>query len=165
MIYYLYDTVYTIVCIVYIACAICIRHIWYNKLSIMQESRILLRIQKAIAIEHIYVLFDFYNWTEFLSKYFKPIPNLLKYHHFILHKDNIGKVEVKTAINKEKQTINIIKSNNTKIAGFPQEVFSSGLSAERQWYLYEQVYQHIKDPQKQNEYYLLPTIPKPKKSN
>ena len=107
----------------------------------------------------------FYNWTEFLSKYFKPIPNLLKYHHFILHKDNIGKVEVKTAINEEKQTINIIKSNNTKIAGFPQEIFPSGLSAKRQWYLYEQVRQHIKDPQKQNEYCPLPTIPKPKKSN
>ena len=106
---------------------------------------------------------NFYNWKEFLLKYFKPIPNILKYHHFILHKNNIGKVEVKTAIDKEKQTINIMKSNNIEIEKFPQPIFSSGLSAERQWYLYEQVRQHIKDPQKQNEYCSLSNIPKPKK--
>ncbi|RGB34582.1 hypothetical protein C1646_760374 [Rhizophagus diaphanus] len=79
----------------------------------------------------------FYNWTEFLSKYFKSIPNILQYHHFILHKDNIGKVEVKKKIDENTQTINIMKSN--KIIGFPQEIFPKGLSNERKWYLYEQI--------------------------
>ncbi|RGB22609.1 hypothetical protein C1646_775819, partial [Rhizophagus diaphanus] len=71
----------------------------------------------------------FYNWTEFLSKYFKSIPNILQYHHFILHKDNIGKVEVKKKIDENTQTINIMKSN--KIIGFLQEIFPKGLSNER----------------------------------
>src|SRR5256885_9169956 len=54
----------------------------------------------------------FYNWTEYLSKYFKPIPNILKYHHFIFHKDSIGKVEIKTKVNEDKQIIKIMKTND-----------------------------------------------------
>ncbi|CAG8674597.1 11474_t:CDS:1, partial [Dentiscutata heterogama] len=46
---------------------------------------------------------------------------------------------------------------------FPQEIFPKELLAEIQWYLYEQICQYIKDPQKQDEYCLLPKIPKPKK--
>lgn len=33
---------------------------------------------------------SFYAWTEFLTKYFKPVPQILKQHHFLFHKDNIG---------------------------------------------------------------------------
>ena len=102
----------------------------------------------------------FYNWTEFLSKYFKSIPNILQYHHFILHKDNIGKVEVKKKIDENTQTINIMKSKNINITGFPQEIFPKGLSNERKWYLYEQVRQHIGNPNKRDEYCPMPDIPK-----
>src|SRR5207248_4356402 len=83
----------------------------------------------------------FYNWTEFLSRYFKTIPNILKYHHFILNKDNIGKVEVKEKIDGNKQIVDIMKSRNVNITGFPQKIFPKGLSDERQWYLYEQIRQ------------------------
>src|ERR1044071_7685382 len=59
----------------------------------------------------------FYNWTEFLSKYFKTIPNILKYHHFIFHKNNIGKVKVKKTIDGDEQIVNIIKKKD--ILEFP----------------------------------------------
>ena len=104
----------------------------------------------------------FYNWTKFLSKYFKPIPNILKYHHFILHKNSIGKVEIKKSIDEDKEIVDIIKSKNVSITGFPQEIFSAELSDERKWYLYEQVRQHIGDPQKRDEYCPMPDVPKPK---
>ena len=104
----------------------------------------------------------FYDWTKFLLKFFKQISNILKYYHFILHKDNIDNVEIKETVDGNKQTIDIRKSKNINIIGFSQEIHSTGLSAERQWYLYEQVCQHIQDPQKQNEYCPLPSIPKPK---
>jgi len=92
----------------------------------------------------------------------KPIPNILKYHHFILHKDNIGNVEIKETVDGNKQTIDIRKSKNINIIRFPQEIHPTGLSAERQWYLHEQVRQHIQDPQKRDEYCPLPSILKPK---
>ena len=44
----------------------------------------------------------FYNWVEFLSKHFKTIPNILKYHHFTLHKNSIEKVEVQKTIDGDK---------------------------------------------------------------
>ncbi|CAB4391510.1 unnamed protein product [Rhizophagus irregularis] len=89
----------------------------------------------------------FYNWTEFLLKFFKPIPNILKYHHFILSKNNIGKVDIKEAIDSDSQIINIMKKD-VKIEGFPWKIVSTGLSPERKWYLYEQVRQNIGNPQK-----------------
>jgi hypothetical protein len=104
----------------------------------------------------------FYNWTEYLSRHFKPIPNILKYHHFIFHKDNVGKVEIKKTVDGDKQIVNIMKSQNNGITGFPQEIFPAKLSAERQWYLYEQVRQHVGDPKKKDEYCALPNIPKPR---
>ena len=107
----------------------------------------------------------FYNWVEFLSKHFKTIPNILKYHHFTLHKNSIGKVEVQKTIDGDKQIINIMKSKDIiNITGFPQEIFPAELSAERKWYLYEQVRPHIGDPQKRDEYCSLPNVPKPKYS-
>jgi len=90
----------------------------------------------------------FYNWTEYLSRYFKPIPHILKYHHFIFHKNHIGKVEVKKAIDENTQIVDITKSKDIKITGFSQEIFPAKLPAERQWYLYEQVRQHVGDPKK-----------------
>ena len=101
----------------------------------------------------------FYNWTEFLSTYFKTIPDILKYHHFIFDRNNVGKVKVKKTIDENEQIVDIMKKES--IIGFPQEIFPAGLSAERQWYLYEQVRQHIGDPQKQDDYCLLPTVQKP----
>jgi hypothetical protein len=108
---------------------------------------------------------NFYNWSEFLLKFFKPIPNILKYHHFVLSKNSIGKVKIKKAIDdNESQIINIMKKD-VNISGFPQEIFPSGLSPERKWYLYEQVRQHIGNPQKRDEYCPLPDVPKPKIKN
>lgn len=102
----------------------------------------------------------FYNWTEYLSDFFKTTPNILKYHHFIFHADNVGKVMVKEKIDGDTQIIDIKK--NVDITRFPREIFPEKLSAKRQWYLYEQVRQHIGDPEKQDEYCPLPKVVKPK---
>ncbi|GES92034.1 hypothetical protein GLOIN_2v1777628 [Rhizophagus clarus] len=102
----------------------------------------------------------FYNWIEYLLKFFKTIPNILKYHHFTFHMNNVGKVEIKEKVDGNTQIINIKKNND--IIGFSREIFPEKLSAKRQWYLYEQVLQHIGDPQKQDEYCSLPNVEKPK---
>ncbi|GES84677.1 hypothetical protein GLOIN_2v1777628 [Rhizophagus clarus] len=102
----------------------------------------------------------FYNWTEYLLKFFKTIPNILKYHYFTFHMNNIGKVEIKEKVDGNTQIIDIKKDN--EIMGFSREIFPEKLSAKRQWYLYEQIRQHIGDPQKQDEYCPLPNIEKPK---
>ncbi|GBB85309.1 hypothetical protein RclHR1_11880002 [Rhizophagus clarus] len=74
--------------------------------------------------------------------------------------NNVGKVEIKEKVDGNTQIIDIKKDND--IMGFPREIFPEKLSAKRQWYLYEQVRQHIRDSQKQDEYCPLPNIEKPK---
>ncbi|CAG8625110.1 13902_t:CDS:1, partial [Dentiscutata heterogama] len=48
---------------------------------------------------------------------------------------------------------------------FPDEIISSGLSLERQWYLYEEVRQHIQNQSKCDAYCPKPQQPKPKKQH
>ncbi len=86
----------------------------------------------------------FYAWTEFLTNYFKPIPSILKQHHFIFSKDNIGFVEIKEIVDGKRQIIDIRKTKLLPIkTGFSHEILSNGLNIERQWYLYEQIRGHI----------------------
>ena len=52
-----------------------------------------------------------YNWSEFLSNYFKAIPNITKYHHFRVKKANPGKVYVREYANSAKEEVNTYKKN------------------------------------------------------
>ncbi|PKY53653.1 hypothetical protein RhiirA4_547753 [Rhizophagus irregularis] len=123
-------------------------HSWftYNEVDNLDDLIKVVETSTTGGFNKVQTIFDknknkvvhFYNWTEFLLKFFKPIPNILKYHHFILSKNNIGQVDIKEAIDR--------------------------LLPERKWYLYEQVRQYIGNPQKQDEYCLMPDIPKPKQS-
>ena len=66
-------------------------------------------------------IIHFYNWTEFLSNYFKTIPNILKYHHFIFYSNNVGKVKVKKTIDRDEQIVDIIKKK--KLEDFHKKFF------------------------------------------
>jgi hypothetical protein len=105
----------------------------------------------------------FYGWTEFLINYFNTVPQIKKQHHFILSRDNIGYVEVKTAVNEGTQLINLTKKGHgISYLTFPKEIIPKGITPERQWYLYEEVRQHVQDPSKYNSYCPLPSVAKPK---
>ena len=96
----------------------------------------------------------------FTSDYFKTIPNILRQHHFIFSKDQIGKVEIKV-VDGERCSIDIRKTD-TMPTGFPEEILPKGLSIERQWYLYEQVRNHIQNPDKRDDLCPKPMLPKSK---
>ncbi len=75
----------------------------------------------------------FYAWTEFLTNYFKPVPSILKQHHFIFSKDNIGFVEIKEIVDGKRQIIDIRKTKTLPIkTEFPCEILLNGLNIERQ---------------------------------
>jgi hypothetical protein len=100
------------------------------------------------------------NWSDWLSKYFKVIPNITSYHHFRMNSIDNGYVYLKKDIDTQEEKINIIKVShdfNTR-REYPSDVLRpSGLTAERQWYLYEQIRQHIPNEVDKND-----TAPKPK---
>ena len=108
----------------------------------------------------------FYKWTEFLNQFYNNIKDISKQHHFSLSADNIGVIELKHEINGDMTTINIMKKDKPSvISSFPKEIVAKGLSAERQWYLYEQIREHVHDPSKKDEFCYKPQVPKPKKNH
>src|SRR4051812_8043370 len=105
----------------------------------------------------------FFKWSDFLKNYFNQIPGLLQYHHFIFEKENPGIIKVKKTIDGEIKLINILKNNIINNNIILEKKYPKGLTPERQWYLYEEVREHIQDPEKRDIYCSLPNVPKPKK--
>ncbi|XP_052237218.1 uncharacterized protein LOC127848671 [Dreissena polymorpha] len=80
---------------------------------------------------------QFYNWTEFLKPVFKPIPNLLSYHHFRMTSDKPGIVYVRRYASDAEEAVKILKKDSFVLNGMPPQLEPLGLSAERQWYLHD----------------------------
>ena len=104
----------------------------------------------------------FYKWTEFLNETFTKIPQILQQHHFDISNKN-GIVNIQTKIDGEKIEVSILKKNTSSSIEFPSLLLAKKLSAERQWYLYEQIREHVTDPNKKDKYCPKPLIPKPSK--
>ncbi|RGB24601.1 hypothetical protein C1646_772843 [Rhizophagus diaphanus] len=74
-----------------------------------------------------------------------------------------GYVEIKTAVNEGTQLINLTKKGHgMSYPSFPKEIIPKRITPERQWYLYEEVRQHIQNPSKWDSYCPLPSVVKPK---
>ncbi|KAH3808051.1 hypothetical protein DPMN_136399 [Dreissena polymorpha] len=83
---------------------------------------------------------QFYNWTEFLKPVFKPIPNLLSYHHLRMTSDKPGIVYVRRYASDAEEAVKILKKDSFVLNGMPPpQLEPLGLSAERQWYLHDEI--------------------------
>ena len=84
---------------------------------------------------------QFYQWTAYLQQFFKPIPNILKYHCFRVDVTKPGVVMVKEYSDSDELSINILKVDPEVVSatGMPQLTQIKGLDPQRQWYLYEQI--------------------------
>ena len=82
-----------------------------------------------------------YQWTSFLSQFFKTIPSITSYHVFRVSADKPGIVFVKEYSDSAEVSINCLKSPNTSIDSslLPEVIAPKDLDAKRQWYLYEQI--------------------------
>ena len=102
------------------------------------------------------------NWTSWLSQYFSTVPKITSYHHFRIDQKKPGIVTVKEKNNSKEIEISILKTkfpfdrNNLPIK-LPEKLTPQKLSAERQWYLYNQIRMHIPDENDKDS-----TCPKPK---
>ena len=110
--------------------------------------------------------FEYRNWSKWLSKYFKNLPNITKYHHFYIDKNMPGVVITKETIDGPEERHVLLKSKfpfgNQKCTHLPEKLVPSGLSAERSWYLYEKIREHIPSLKEKDETCPLPYVAKPK---
>lgn len=94
----------------------------------------------------------FYNWTEYLKNFFKPLPNILKYHHFIFNQEQPGIVYVKKSIDGKLIDRDITKNLDDIEQVFLERKNPVGLSADRKKYLSEEVSKYVQNPVKKSFY-------------
>jgi len=102
------------------------------------------------------------DWTSWLSKYFKVIPKITNYHHFKMNVQEKDSLILKERIDSEESIVALLKkefdiNEEGLFIGQPERLMPLGLSAERQWYLYDQIRMHIPDEVDKDM-----TCPKPK---
>lgn len=68
----------------------------------------------------------FYDWKTYLQKFFKPLKNLTRYHHFQFHADNPGRIEVKERNSGNPVFVNVLKGNVQPTAGQLPNVITEG---------------------------------------
>ncbi len=105
-----------------------------------------------------------YQWSSFLSQFFKPIPAITSYHVFRVSADKPGHVIVKKYSDSSETSINCLKNPNDKSIDsslFPEVLEPKGLDAKRQWYLYEQIRQFCPSNLQADFTCPKPEVPKP----
>lgn len=107
------------------------------------------------------------DWSSWLARYFKSVPKITSYHHFKMDSKEKGKLIIKEKADSEEVNIELLKkefSCNTQKAfeGIPERLIPPGLSAERQWYLYDQIRMHIPGENDKNKTCPKPEIDKPR---
>lgn len=111
------------------------------------------------------------NWTDWLAQYFKSVPNITSYHHFQISDVNQGIIKLKEDIDSKETEINLMKncelhySKQIDRTQLPAKLVPEGMSAKRQWYLYDQIRMHIPNELDKNLTCPKPIIGKPSKGD
>lgn len=92
------------------------------------------------------VIVPVYNWTSFLSEFFKELPNIKKYHHFHFSKKNPGMIYFKEFVSSPEQSFQLLKNNVIlpPASTLPREIKPNGLTEECKNYLYREIRQFCK---------------------
>ena len=85
-----------------------------------------------------------YNWSAYLTQFFKRIPHIRLYHHFKMHSGQPGILSVKKSAKGEAISIDL-RVNETAIdpSILPPAVRPKGLSHDRKSYLYKEIREFV----------------------
>ena len=102
-----------------------------------------------------------FDWTSYFAMHFRRITGIKSYHHFHFDSSCPGTVIVQERCDLVEIRILLLKDSWVPAKfTLPQQIFPKGLSAEREWYLYEQIRRFCPDPDKEKSC-PLPAVPKP----
>ena len=105
-----------------------------------------------------------YDWTNFFAPHLKKLIGIKKYHHFRFTSSEPGVVYVKEHADTAEVRMDLNKSSPPWVPDkdeLPSVVSPKGLSAERQWYLYDHIRPFCPDSDKDITC-PLPTCPNPR---
>ena len=109
---------------------------------------------------------NYRDWSSWLLKFFKKLPDITSYRHFKIVKNKPGVVLLKKTIDGVETEMQLLKRDvpfgKNRVFRMPTKVYPKGLSLERQWYLYEQIRKHIPQEKDKDATCPKPTKAKPK---
>ena len=119
-----------------------------------------------VAKEDGEVLVPTYDWLTFFASYFRKLPQIKVYHNFFVSSDTPGEIRCKEFSDSDVTNFNIIKdlTNIPATGELPPIVVPSGLSTDRQWYLYDKI-QPFCSENIQDLVCPLPSVPRPTRAN
>lgn len=140
----------------------------YDQLSDIVESssknghNVCVRVSKNTVSPVIYR-----DWSLWLSQYFAKFKGISNYHHFSIERTNPSILVVKERKDSKKTKVDLRKqvfpfSKDQLPTKFPEQLFPTGLSLKRQWYLYDQIRCHIPYESDKNQTCPQPQTPKSK---
>ena len=92
--------------------------------------------------------FDFHEFDKSLLQYFKPLPGILSYSHFEIDVSRPGVVLAKKDLSDDPTKFNLLKNPSVapvpSVWQMPSKMEVKGLNAQRQWYLYDSIREHVK---------------------
>ena len=109
------------------------------------------------------ILVQSYDWTGFFSKMFRKIDGIKQYHHFSFEEEVLreGELIVQKSCSDVPSRIKFLKNAQFVFPDIlPEVVQPRGLTAERQWYLYEKIREFCPGASK-DKTCPLPSVPKP----
>ena len=80
-----------------------------------------------------------YNWGTYFDEGTTKVPGIKKYQHFRFSAEHPGKVFVKSSRGAAEKEVTILKSTHNLLETFPSMITPTGLSLERQLYLYDKI--------------------------
>ena len=105
-----------------------------------------------------------YDWASFLAPHLKKLPAIKKFHHFRMSTSKPGVIFCKKHSDLPEEEFDINKHSwSPDKDDLPSVIPPRGLSADRQWYLYEQIRPYCPDEDKDTTC-PKPTVPKPGRS-
>lgn len=92
------------------------------------------------------IIVPVYDWALFLSRYFKKLPNIKKYHHFRFSKNEPGKIYVKENSFSPEQSFSLLQNplNLPQQGVLPRQIKPEGLREDRKRYLFNEIRQYCK---------------------
>ena len=91
-----------------------------------------------------------FNWHNYLQAKFRKLSHIKQIHKFVFSSDCPGTVKISEFSNTDESTITLLRDAtwSPSPAELPQLLYPSGLSNERQWYLYEKIRDFCSDDTK-----------------
>ena len=117
-----------------------------DMVKVVEESATVNRV-KLVGNEAGVVYVPTHDWLSFFAPHMKRITRIKNYHQFCFSSSHVGTVICKEYSDSIGTPITILKKDwEPSVTDLPPIITPSGLSAERQWYLYEKIRPFCDEP-------------------